>query len=88
MSHTDLQSLGREVARLRKQRGLTQQALSERCGLARSTLARFEVGALSDLGVRKLMTVLMAMDCALDVQESPSGMTLDDLRDEYEGKSP
>lgn len=88
MSQTTLESMGKELARLRKQRGLTQQALADRCGIARSTLARFEVGLLSDFGVRKLLTALDAMDCTLTVQEaSGTGTTLDDLRREREGRT-
>lgn len=79
MSHTTLQSVGLEVARVRKERGLTQAALSERSGIARSTIARLEVGQLSDFGVRKLLTLLEALDCALEVVDKGQPLTLDDV---------
>jgi len=84
MSHYNLQSIGFEVARLRKERSLTQIELSKRCGIARSTLARLEVGQLSDFGVRKLLLVLAAMDCSLEIRETSQAITLDDLRRERE----
>ena len=79
MSHDTLQSVGLEVARLRRERGLTQAQLSERSGIARSTIARLEVGQLSDFGVRKLLTLLASMGCALNVVDNDQPLTLDDV---------
>ena len=53
-----LPDLGREVARLRKARGLTQKELAALSGLGQSTLARFETGGVAEFGARKLLRVL------------------------------
>ncbi len=39
----DWETWGRRLKRLRLQRGLTQQALADKAGGARNTVARFEV---------------------------------------------
>jgi transcriptional regulator with XRE-family HTH domain len=85
MSHDSLYSLGQEVARLRRARALTQEALSARSGIARGTIAKLEVGKLDELGVGKLLALLNAMDCALQVTDASAGVTLDDLRLERGG---
>jgi transcriptional regulator with XRE-family HTH domain len=82
MAQHTLQDVGLELARLRREKGLTQHALAEMAGVARSTLAKVEVGQLSDFGVRKLLNILSAMDCSLTLHRSEGASTLDDLRRE------
>jgi transcriptional regulator with XRE-family HTH domain len=84
MELENLQLLGLELARLRKARKITQKELGALAGLDRSTIAKLEVGHLGDFGVRKLMTLLNAMNCSLQVIERDQGITLDDLRRERE----
>lgn len=85
MAQNDLLSVGLEIARLRKAQGLTQQDLSARSGIARSTLARLEVGQLNEFGLRKLLAVLAALGSTLSIRDGvQGGSTLDDLRRERE----
>ena len=75
---TNLSELGREVARLRNEKGMTQRELSALCGLAQPTLARFETGRVAEFGSRKLMLSLEVMGYGLTVSAAPQQFTLDD----------
>lgn len=75
---TDLADLGREVARLRKARGMTQAELGALTGLGQSTLARFETGKVPEFGASKLLRVLAALGQGLAVCEMTRRFTLDD----------
>lgn len=44
--HKFFVELGKRVAQLRKEQGLTQQALADHLGIAQQTLAHYEVGRL------------------------------------------
>ena len=83
--------MGKEVARLRKAHHLTQKELAERADIARSTLARFEVGQLPEFGLRKLILLLSAMGSTLVIrEENQTGSTLDELlreREQHHGPS-
>lgn len=74
----NLPELGLEVARQRKERGLTQKALAALCGMGQSTLARFETGGVAEFGSRKLLRLLEVMECELSVVPTQRSFTLDD----------
>ena len=42
-----LKSLGQRIQQLRKEKGMTQQALCDKAGIARSQLTRLEAGDLN-----------------------------------------
>lgn len=76
----DLTELGRQVAYTRRQRGLSQSELAEAVGLSRQTISSLERGDISDLGVRKVLRLLEALDLTLVVRPHGHLVTLDDLR--------
>lgn len=79
MQHlSSLSDLGQEVARLRRDKGLTQKELGALCGLAQSTLARFEKGNVSEFGSRKLLRLLEVLGYGLTVSAAKPRFTLDD----------
>lgn len=79
MKHlSDFTDLGREVARLRKAKGLTQKQLGALTGMGQSTLARFETGQVAEFGSRKLLRVLEVLGCGLAVSPNRPRFTLDD----------
>ena len=79
MQHlSNLSDLGQEVARLRRDKGLTQKELGALCGLAQSTLARFEKGNVSEFGSRKLLRLLEVLGYGLTVSAAKPRFTLDD----------
>ena len=73
-----LHSLGRAVAELRQERGLTQKQLAALCGLGQSTLARFETGGVAEFGSRKLLRLLEVLGHEMSFTPRNSGFTLDD----------
>lgn len=78
---TNLPDLGREVARLRREKGLTQRQLSEQSGLTQPTLAKLETGSLSEFGSRKLLRLLGVLGVGLSttpLHGTGIGFTLDD----------
>ena len=75
-----LTDLGIEVARARKERRLSQSELGIAAGLARQTISALERGAITDLGIQKLMRLLEVLDMELVVRSAGHPVTLDDLR--------
>jgi transcriptional regulator with XRE-family HTH domain len=75
-----LAELGAEVARVRKERRLSQTDLAHAAAVSRQSISLLERGALSDLGVQKVMRVLDALDLELVVRPVGHPVTLDDLR--------
>lgn len=75
---SSLADLGREVARLRKAKGLTQKQLGALTGMGQSTLARFETGQVAEFGVRKLLRLLEVLGHGLAVTAEKPQFTLDD----------
>lgn len=73
-----LQELGAEVARLRRQKGMTQTALASLAGLSQSTLARFETGRVSEFGSRKLLKLMEVLGYELWSREKKARFTFDD----------
>lgn len=73
-----LDSLGRAIARLRQERGMTQKQLAGLCGLGQSTLARFETGGVAEFGSRKLLRLLEVMGHELSFTPKSNSFTLDD----------
>ena len=75
-----LTELGSEVARVRKERRLSQTDLARAAAVSRQSISLLERGAVSDLGVQKVMRVLDALDLELVVRPVGHPVTLDDLR--------
>lgn len=73
-----LADLGQALARLRKERGLTQKQLATLCGMGQSTLARFENGGVAEFGARKLLRLLEVLGHRLDYLPARQVFTLDD----------
>jgi len=73
-----LSDLGRAVARLRKERGMTQKELAALSGMGQSTLARFETGGVAEFGSRKLLRLLEVMDYEVSFAPMNRSFTLDD----------
>jgi transcriptional regulator with XRE-family HTH domain len=75
-----LAELGAEVARVRREIRLSQTDLARAAGVSRQSVSLLERGAITDLGVQKVMRVLDALDLELVVRPAGHPVTLDDLR--------
>jgi HTH-type transcriptional regulator/antitoxin HipB len=88
MQHmTTLPELGAEVAKLRRERGLTQAQLGTLAGLGQSTLARFETGGVAEFGSRKLLRLLDVLGYGVQFVATPREFTLDDALRERQSRS-
>jgi transcriptional regulator with XRE-family HTH domain len=76
----ELAAIGAQIAVARKRAQLTQQALGDAAHLSRQTIAALERGTVPDLGVRKLLRVLEALDLTLVTRPRGHPVTLDDLK--------
>lgn len=63
-----IEDLGRTVARLRRERALTQAALAQAAGISRQRLNGLESGKLGDLRLTTLFRVLAALDLTMSFQ--------------------
>lgn len=75
---TSLPELGLEVARLRRDKGLTQKELGKLAGMGQSTLARFETGQVAEFGSRKLLRLLEVLGHGVLIASVRTEFTLDD----------
>ena len=75
----ELKALGVQVAQARRALGCTQAELAVAAGLSRQTVSALERGELGDLGVRKVLRVLDALDHTLVVRRRGHRLTLDDF---------
>jgi transcriptional regulator with XRE-family HTH domain len=74
-----LSEIGTEIARVRRAAGLSQTDLARASALSRQTISALERGAVPDLGVKKLLRVLEALDLDVVVRQAGHPVTLDDL---------
>jgi len=74
----NLLDLGQELARLRKERGMTQKELANLSGMGQSTLARFETGGVAEFGSRKLLRLLEVLGHEMTYVPMNRTFTLDD----------
>jgi HTH-type transcriptional regulator/antitoxin HipB len=80
-----LAELGQAVMARRKSLGLSQREVTQRSGITRELLVRFERGQVSDFGSRKLLAVLAVLGLELNFTEVGMSGTLDELRRERGG---
>jgi len=77
-----LAELGAAVSARRRSLKLNQSDVTQRSGLTRESLVRFERGQLSEFGSRKLLAVLAALGLEMRFTEVGKSGSLDELRRE------
>ena len=76
-------TIAEEIARKRKELGLSQSALAKRAHIGRSTLDALENGRMGELGYTKINNILSALGLELRLQETASRRpTLEELMSE------
>jgi transcriptional regulator with XRE-family HTH domain len=76
---TTLADVADQLRAARLEAGLSQTALAERAGVARTTVARMETVAKGDMSVSALVRLLEAAGCELKVVKVGHTRTLEDI---------
>lgn len=87
---TTLADVATMLREARREANLSQEALSERAGVARTTLARMEALLRGDMSVSALVRLLEAAGYDLRITKHGHGRTIEDILAEQrsEGKTP
>jgi transcriptional regulator with XRE-family HTH domain len=87
---TTLAEVAAMLREARREANLSQEALSERAGVARTTVARMETLARGDMSVSALVRLLEAAGYDLRMTRHGHGRTLEDILAEQreEGEKP
>jgi transcriptional regulator with XRE-family HTH domain len=72
--------LGNAIREARRRQKLTQSALAKATGIGRSTLSQIENGAVTDIGIRKIIRVLDYIGLELTTRPQGAPPTLEELR--------
>ena len=76
-------TIAEQIARKRKELGLSQSALAKKAHIGRSTLDALENGRMGELGYTKINNILSALGLELRLQEIASRRpTLEELMSE------
>lgn len=81
-----LADVGNAVSERRKALGLKQGFVAERAGVSQEFLSRLEKGRASEVGTRKLLTVLAVLGMELFLRPVGTAGGLDELRKERSGQ--
>jgi len=61
--------IGEKIKALRKEKGLTQEALASNCGITRQTLSKLEKGNIDKLSLQLFIKILEALEYELEIEE-------------------
>ena len=61
--------IGEKIKELRKEKGLTQEALASNCGITRQTLSKLEKGNIDKLSLQLFIKILEALEYELEIEE-------------------
>ena len=76
----DFSDLPKIIAHHRKSKGLNQHELAAKASVSRDLIASFESGRLPELGTKRLLRILRALDLDLRITTLNSGRpTLEDI---------
>ena len=71
--------IGLLIATARKKNGLTQAELACKLGMSRATLSGVENGTINEIGIRKILLILLTLGLDIQIQEKTSRPTLQQL---------
>ena len=78
----DLDEIGQLICKARKARKLSQASLGQQLGMSRATISGIENGTVSEIGIRKIVSLCAALGLELLVQERARRPTLQQLMQE------
>ena len=74
-----LDDIGLVIKQARKSRKITQDALATQLRMSRATISGIEKGTLSEIGIRKVLSICDALGLELLVQQKSKRPTLQQL---------
>jgi HTH-type transcriptional regulator/antitoxin HipB len=80
--HMDIQEIGQKLREARKSLRRTQAEVAAPLGMSRATVSAIENGTVSEIGVRKLMSLCASLGLALSVAPRGQRPTFVELREE------
>lgn len=78
----DLDQIGQRICNARKGRKLSQGMLAQQLGMGRATISGIENGTVSEIGIRKILSICAALGLELVAQERSKRPTLQQLMQE------
>ncbi|MBI5196476.1 MAG: helix-turn-helix transcriptional regulator [Nitrospirae bacterium] len=81
-----MKQLGEKIQGQRKRYKLSQAELAQKTGISRTSLSQLESGAITDIGIRKVMRILEYLGLELTVRPAGAPPTLDELKKEMEAE--
>ncbi len=65
-----LSELGETIKSLRKQKGLSQEALAEQAGISRATLSKLENGYIANISIVVINQILSLLGYEIEIKAS------------------
>jgi HTH-type transcriptional regulator/antitoxin HipB len=78
----DLDEIGHQICKARKQQKLSQASLAQQLGMSRATISGIENGTVPEIGIRKILSLCAALGLELLAQEKTQRPTLQQLMKE------
>ena len=77
----DFKEFGEAIAKLRKEKNISQALLAKDIGISRATLSSFENGRGVDIGFRKVLQIVDYLEYKLELKENTLFPVFEELRD-------
>ncbi|MNJ37530.1 HTH-type transcriptional regulator SinR [compost metagenome] len=76
-----MDTIGKTIKKLRKEKGLSQAELASQLGMSRSTISSIENNTIPEIGIRKVEAILTLLGHTLVAAPLRRRPTLDDLKE-------
>lgn len=77
----DFIELGRSIAKVRKEKKISQHSLAEDLNISRATISSFENGSGIDIGLKKVLKIIDYLGLELSIKEKSNFPVFEDLLD-------
>jgi transcriptional regulator with XRE-family HTH domain len=78
----DLEKLGLEIKRLRKEKKYSQDDLEKYSGITKRTISKIENGFIDEVGIKKVAFILDLLGYEFGIRPKGHPPTLEELQDE------
>ena len=77
-----LNTLGKEIKTLRKEKKWSQDDMEKYSGITKRTISKIENGFIDEVGIKKVETILDLLDFELSIRPKGRPKTLEELQNE------